>query len=68
MAAWMPLLEGRELERVQLAVLEQRLADVRRTLVNAAALRPPRPIRADLIALAGLAADLHRAVLEEMAR
>lgn len=62
------LAEERELEQVRLAAFEERLADARRSLVNAATLRAPTRYRADTLALAALAADLHRAVLEEMAR
>lgn len=57
-----------ELEQLRLVALEQALADARRLLAHAGGILAPRHLRAETIALAGLAADLHRAVARELAR
>jgi hypothetical protein len=64
MAATSPTPEEREVELVQLAVFEERLADARRSLGYAAGLRVPRRFRSEALALAALAAELHRAAME----
>lgn len=57
-----------ELEHLHLAALEAALADARRLLARAGGIRAPRHHRREVLALAGLAAELHHAVLEDLAR
>jgi len=56
-----------ELERTGLYAVESALADVRRLLTRAAAVRAPRQHRTQVLALAELAAELHRGVLAAIA-
>lgn len=56
-----------EMENLRLAVLEERLAHARRALTAAAMVQVPHH-RREVLALAGLAAELHLAVAREIER